>query len=485
MNDSIGMPERDAADRIHRLAIRQLDGSLSEVERAELVALLQGEAAVRRAYLEHMQDTVSLRWMFSGHLSRKAAVELAEHGPERMHARQRRLSQAALVLAASLACVAAFSLWRASGNAAKTAVADGGALKYVAMVTELSDVKWMGASPAYRRMARVAVGQEFEFASGSVELTFDAFAKVKVFGPAKFTVKDAKLIACTRGRVTTQVDEGGEGFAIETPKARIVDLGTEFGVDISESGDTQVVVFQGSVDLDQPAERADAAASEQKQSPRRRTLEQGDALLLGADGAQRVMAVQRGDFFPTNLFDHYGRPRRAAVILDVRDNIRELESTKCYQIVWGGLREDAPCFVDRSHQWNGKTEAGMPEFLLGADYIMPFNDDKFLPDLRVDVTLARAATCYVFFDDNMTPPEWLTRDFKDTGFDISLDGAKTQWHKDHDLGVGPGVSLDFPFSVWSRDLPAAGVVSFGGVQPPQEKTRSRGFNMYGIAVVPK
>jgi ferric-dicitrate binding protein FerR (iron transport regulator) len=486
MNGSIGMPERDTTEQIHRLAIRQLDGVLTDAEREELISLLRDDPAARRTYLEHMQDTVSLRWMFSGHLSRQAALELAEHGPERLHARRRRLAQVALVLAASLACLAAVIVWRASDDAADTAAAREPLPEYVAMVTDLSAVKWNSESAAYRRMARVAVGQEFEFTAGAVELTFDAFAKVKVFGPAKFKIKSAKLIACTRGRVTTQVDRGGEGFTIETPKARIVDLGTEFGVDIAESGETQVVVFQGSVDLDKPAEPADPAAGAQAEAAWPRTLEQGDALLLNATGeAQRVMAVQRGDFFPTNLFDHYGRPRRAPVILDVRDNIRELQSTKCYQIVWGGLREDAPCFVDRSHQWNGASEGGMPEFLLGADYIMPFNDDKFLPDLRVDVKLAAPATCYVFFDDNMPPPEWLTRDFKDTGFDIALDGAKTQWHKDHDLGTGPGVSLDFPFSVWSRDVAEGGTVSFGGVQPPKEKSRSRGFNMYGIAVVPK
>jgi hypothetical protein len=485
MNDSVDMPERDVVELVHRLAIRQIDGALTDEERAGLIALLQADGAARRVYLEHMQDTVSLRWMFSGHHHRMAALELAEHGPERLHARQRRLSQAALALATSLACVAAFAFWRTSGDATRSAGADEAAPRYVAMVTEVSDVQWKGESPAYRRMARVAVGQEFEFSAGSVELTFDAFAKVKVFGPAKFKIKDAKLIACTRGRVTTQVDEGGQGFTIETPKARIVDLGTEFGVDIAESGDTQVVVFQGSVDLDKP-ELAGAVAGAAEEEPAwPRTLQQGDALLLDSEGAQRVMAVQRGDFFPTNLFDQYGRPRRGPIILDVRDNIRELESTKCYQIVWGGLREDAPCFVDRSHQWNGSSAAGMPEFLLGADYIMPFNDDKFLPDLKVDVTLAGPATCYVFFDDNMPAPQWLMRDFKDTGFDVSLDGGKTPWHKDHELGVGPGVSLDFPFSVWRRDVPKGGVVSLGGVQPPKEKTRSRGFNMYGIAVVPK
>ena len=133
------------------------------------------------------------------------------------------------------------------------------------------------------------------------------------------------------------------------------------------------------------------------------------------------------------------------------------------------LREDAPCFVDRSHQWNGLDARGMPEFLLGADYVMPFNDDKFISDLKVDVTIARPSTLYVFFDDNMPVPEWLQKDFKDTGVDIGLDGAKTVWHKDHAIGAGPGTSIDFPFSVWSREVPKAGNVSLGGVEPPAGK----------------
>src|SRR5688572_10147598 len=125
MKDSIDIPDdepkRAAADEIHRLAIRQIDGSLTDEERAELMALLQGDAAARRVYLEHMQDTVSLRWMFNGHLHRGAALELAEHGPERLHVRQRRLSQFVFALAASLVCIAAAIFWRANQDVAKTA----------------------------------------------------------------------------------------------------------------------------------------------------------------------------------------------------------------------------------------------------------------------------------------------------------------------------------------------------------------------------
>ena len=480
MNEVVDMP-----DQIHRLAIRQLDGTLSDQERVELGALLSADAAARRVYLEHMQDSVALRWMFSGHLSRKAALSLAEHGPDGVRAARRRWTWQMMAMGAALAVAAALPfMWTAStGGDGATRVAE--APDFVGTITDLAEVKWKSSSAPPRRLSRVAIGEEFEFAAGMMELAFDTYAKVRVFGPAKFQVTDSKSILCSRGRVTTQVEEGGKGFTVETPKARIVDLGTEFGVDISESGDTEVVVFQGSVDLTKPADGRTEASAEPEQ-PWTRTLEQGDALRVDHTGAtQRVMAVQRRDFFPTNVLDHYGRRRRAPLVADVRDNIRELESTKCYQIVWGGLREDAPAFGDREHQWNGATEAGIPEFLLGADYVMPFNDDKFMPDLQVEVDIAGPATCYVFFDENMPLPEWLVRDFTDTGAKISLDGAPTQWHGGHRLGVGAGAEVDFLFSVWRRDIAQPGTVTFGGVYPPNGKKRSDGFNMYGIAVAPK
>lgn len=469
-------------DQIHRLAIRQLAGDLSEADRSELVALLKASRQARRIYLEHMQDTVSLRWMLSGPSSRKAALAVAQDEAQPVFLTRGRAGMMTAV-AAGIACVAAGLSWLspASDRAVRSSPTPSSA---VAMVTGVSRLIWSGdAAPS--RLSRVRVGQEFEFREGTLTLAFYSGAEVKIFGPAKFSISSPKSILCSHGRVTTRVEESGKGFTIDTPKARIVDLGTEFGVDISEEGDTQVVVFQGSVDLKQPS-APETAAPESAAAWTPRTLEQGDALLLDHTGeAQRVMAVQRGDFFPTSLVDDYGRRRRAPVILDVRDNIRALESTKCYQIVWGGLREDAVGFVDREHQWNGKDEAGIPEFLLGADYVMPFNDDKFISDLRVELTLSQPATCYVFLDDNMPPPEWLRKEFQDTGLDIALDGGTTQWHKDHALGEGAGQSVDFPFSIWSRNVASAGTISLGGVNPPRDKSRSKGFNMYGIAVVPK
>jgi hypothetical protein len=173
----------------------------------------------------------------------------------------------------------------------------------------------------------------------------------------------------------------------------------------------------------------------------------------------------------------------APVIGDVRDNIRKADSIKSYQIVRGGLDDDVLAFVDRNHQWNGVESNGLPRFLLGADYIMPFNDDKFVRGLELKVGLLRPAMLYVFLDNNMAVPGWLRDGFTDTGVDIGLDCSKTEWHKDHALSLGPGQSIDFRFSIWKRDIKEAGTVTLGGLEPPE--FRSQGFNMYGIAAVAK
>jgi hypothetical protein len=233
-------------------------------------------------------------------------------------------------------------------------------------------------------------------------------------------------------------------------------------------------VFQGSVDLSYNREAVAGDGTI-------RRMQQGDALLVKNSGElERVFAVQRNNFL--DALDSVRRRPAEPVIGDVRDNIRTDQSVKSYQIVRAGLEEDAPCFVDRNHQWNGVDAKGLPEFLVGADYIMPFNDDKFVRGLEIDVRLLRPATLYVFLDNNMEVPDWLSKGFEDTGVDIGMDGSKTPWHQEQTLSMGPGRSIDCRFSVWKREVRKTGTVTLGGIEPPE--VRSQGFNMYGIAAVP-
>jgi hypothetical protein len=344
----------------------------------------------------------------------------------------------------------------------------------VATITGVRDIRWLPADGSDRLLQRCHVGERLQLQNGTAELTFDAGVQLTVYGPADFEITSPTSIRCRRGRVTTLAKDRGRGFTIETPQGKVVDLGTQFGLSISDDGETQVVVFQGSVDLTANSQAATGDAS-------RRRLERGDALSLNKAGRfERVVSVERNQFLAG--VDGIRGQGRQPVIVDVRDNIRTAESTKSYQIVHGGLQEDALCFVDRDHEWNGMDASGLPTFLVGADYVMPFNDDKFVRNLEITVQIARPATLYVFLDNNMEVPAWLREGFTDTGLDIGLDGAKTEWHERNSLAVGAGQSIDFPFSIWKREIKQPETITLGGIEPPD--VRSRGFNMYGIAAVP-
>jgi hypothetical protein len=468
--------------RIHSLAVGMLEGTLAPAERQNFEALLLENGAARRAYLEHMQESACLRWICVEQFA--DAAEIAVALPAKTTTSSR--SWTAILTGGLLASVVAVAAMQFLGPAreegqpavqaadnqkAKTGVVAAQAAEgrtAVATITALNVVQFESPENSSKVLSRCEIGDRLRIQSGSAELTFDAGAQIMVFGPAEFEITSPTSIRCSRGRVTTLVDERGRGFTIETPRAKVVDLGTQFGLSISDDGETEVVVFQGTVDV--------MAGSAQTGEARR--MEQGEAILVKNSGElERVMSVERNSFM--NAGDRVSRG--GPVIADVQDNIRNARRAKSYQIVHAGLEDDALAFVDRFHQWNGLEESGLPPFLAGADYVMPFNEDKFVSGLTLKVTLARPATLFVFIDNNMVVPDWMRDEFTDTGVDIGLDCSKTTWHKDHALGMGSGKSIDFTFSVWKRDIQQAGTVTLGGVETPAD--RRLGFNMYGIAAV--
>ena len=487
--------------KIHGLAVGMLEGTLSSAEQQEFETLLLENPVARRAYLEHIQESACLRWLcveeFEGASEQVVPLQVAVKGdgPRSKYA----VIVSGVILASIVAIVAGSQFWRRGNaeadrvvmarNASKapeTSTTSGAientpasvspaavAREVVATVTGLNAVQWAGSQNGAPLLSRCAVGDRLQMRAGSAELTFDAGVQVKVFGPADFEITSATSIRCLKGRVTTLVDKRGRGFSIQTPRAKVVDLGTQFGLAISETGETEVVVFQGAVDLSySPQATAGDTTS--------RRMLQGEAVLLKNSGEfERVVSVQRNSFMGAEELN--GRRVMEPVIADVQDNIRKAERVKSYQVVHCGLEDDALAFVDRNHQWNGLDSTGLPPFLAGADYIMPFNDDKFVRGLEIKVSILRPSMLYVFLDNNMAVPDWVKKGFSDTGVDIGLDCSRTEWHKDHSLGVGAGRSVDFQFSVWKREIKVPGTYTLGGLQAPKDRTQ--GFNMYGIAAV--
>jgi hypothetical protein len=66
-----------------------------------------------------------------------------------------------------------------------------------------------------------------------------------VEGPADLDLVAIDRVHCRRGRLWTHVPEGAAGFVVSTPGSAVMDRGTEFGVNVSRDGKTQVMVFDG------------------------------------------------------------------------------------------------------------------------------------------------------------------------------------------------------------------------------------------------
>jgi len=141
----------------------------------------------------------------------------------------------------------------------------------------------------------------------------------------------------------------------------------------------------------------------------------------------------------------------AVFITEVTHRNTDADAPEDPQIAPNPLDEDEPCFVDRTHQYNE-----IPEYLIGADYVLLANDNKNVAAYELDITLAENATLYVFVDNRMggaaggldvdpviTGMPWLEdMGFVDTGDDIgideSADGDIDQYSSVFSLAVSPG-----------------------------------------------
>ena len=96
--------------------------------------------------------------------------------------------------------------------------------------------------------ALVSLGDKFSLASGLMEITYDTGATVVLQGPVTYRGRIGQRRLSAGGQAAGQSDEQiGPGFPHRTPTAEVVDLGTEFGVDVAKDGTSEVHVLKGLV----------------------------------------------------------------------------------------------------------------------------------------------------------------------------------------------------------------------------------------------
>jgi hypothetical protein len=85
--------------------------------------------------------------------------------------------------------------------------------------------------------------------SGLAHVRLDNGVSLVVEGPARFEIQSQSTVAMNLGKITVSVPPNAHGFTVLTPSARAVDLGTEFGVSVDSSGNTETHVIRGIVEM--------------------------------------------------------------------------------------------------------------------------------------------------------------------------------------------------------------------------------------------
>jgi hypothetical protein len=443
-----------------------LDKSYSDAQQQEFRQLLEQHPLLNDDLVEQLRTHSLLQWQSDklGLTIPSAPAILPMNSPtESLSNRLLRMVVKRWVWAAAviLLTVSATVVWYRIRQAHFSQLA-------LAEVVESNFVTWSDNNSALLDPVHVVAGH-LEMNSGQLTLRFRSGATVWVSGPASLQIVSDMLVKLDKGQATAHVPEWAHGFSIETSNVHVIDLGTKFGVVARPGGLTDVVVFEGQVDL-QPT--APSSASQKR-------LTQGEGVRIDNQGTMDRIVEVRSDLRGEN-WSTQTPSWSDTTFKSIHDNIPSVDSPTYYQITPHGLEDDCRAYVDCVHEWNGLTSDGLPDFLLHADYVRTCNDYRYLNNLEITVELARPAIVYVFFDRRVKPPSWLTEQFENTEFDIGLDEGPW-WKGDtkHSVGVGGGQSIDRVFSVWRRRCETPETITLGAMG-----TMKGARAMYGIAATP-
>lgn len=237
------MSTYQAPDELVALVTALVDQQIDDAQLERLGELLAADADARAYYLQQVEIHARLRVELGGFESEPIvdatggeASPLLRPTPAPREDRSRLGISLAVVVALLLLTIPAYLLTRPVGNPRPP----------IATLAEVFDAEWTGNSVGLEAGMRLSPGR-MKLLSGAAEIRFDSGASVALEGPAEFELIDPTIGRLHSGRLVALVTEPAKRFLIETQRARVVDLGTQFGVEVA-AGETTVQVFQGRVE---------------------------------------------------------------------------------------------------------------------------------------------------------------------------------------------------------------------------------------------
>ena len=250
--------------RLEQLIALKCSGSLAPGDCQELEHMLAESSEARSIYWGHLSIHAGLSWLYRG--KRECDNRLAELESEQVASPENIVAQRnpvtafhwtrwlPLTIATMLLIAMWVGGWRNNSQEQpvpheRTAkVANRGDL--LGSLAPLSvDCQWSFGTPGEKNRQEFRSFDTLWLNQGAAELRLMNGTVVQLEAPLILEMVSIGRARVLRGRVTVSVSEGAQGFTVETSAAKIIDHGTTFSVDVADTRNTDVVVFQGEVDV--------------------------------------------------------------------------------------------------------------------------------------------------------------------------------------------------------------------------------------------
>src|SRR5262245_23546595 len=241
---------QDLPDLLKDLIDDYLSGLLEEARTKELEELLCADAEARRYFVRyarlHTDLHLEMRARRAGERALGRIEQLMPGGaapgqagggaPPRSRWFAWCVRPAALTAAALLLAVTA-GWWFVRGRPGPADAPGPGPA--VAWLVNAQNCRWAQGEPA----GDMRAGRILMLERGLAEIRFGCGARVVLEGPAGLELLSARSARLLRGKLTARVPDATTGFEVLSPQGKVIDLGTEFGVLVSDQGATDVYVF--------------------------------------------------------------------------------------------------------------------------------------------------------------------------------------------------------------------------------------------------
>ena len=288
---------------LHQLLDRLVEKNLSQTQREKLEAILTQSEEARQIYVAYMDMSASLCHYADETLACDDADEESERtwGNQIIDFVQPLLPFAALFLLGAYI----FQTYQPSPDFQPSQLStlesqektsgmppgyEDAEADAVAVLTQAVGLRWANTANSHPEIGSSITPGDWQVLHGFAQVEFMQGATVIFEGPfdARFVHSNAAVLR--KGKLRAHVPKVATGFTVDLPKGRVVDIGTDFGLQAHEEGSAEVYVYRGKVRYEGMDDFGNEIVRE---------LSGGEALFLDVNGVASELDMPSGNYLGT------------------------------------------------------------------------------------------------------------------------------------------------------------------------------------------